>query len=583
MNIVRTIGRHGLQASARIYRRLLLRRPVFIAITGSCGKTTTKELAAAVLASRMRGTRGAGNGNTTWHLVRNVLRTRPGDEYSILELAGLGDTVIPLEGPLDLLRPKIGVVTNIGTDHYSVFRDLDATAAHKGKLIAALPAGGVAILNADDPRVLGMRSRCRGRVVTFGSIYPADVSASRVSCEWPERLSLDVSCGGETRRVQTRLCALHLVPDVLAAIAVGHVMGIPLSAAADAIGRVEPFSGRMSPVTTSDGITFMRDDQKAPMWTIPATVDFLRTARARRKIVVLGTISDFQGNPGRKCPAVTRDLLEVVDSVIGVGHQGSYVLRAKARHEGRTRHAFESSRAALRFLRDFLEPGDLVLLKGSEADHLDLIVRSWQPRGNGGPADSPHPVGAVQPVANDPGRHLVVGLGNPEPKYAGTPHNVGQWALDLLAERLGATWVAGEDGLTAVASWQGTTLHLAKLPVHVNDTGNQLRRLAARLGISPERCIAVLDDVHIAAGVSRWRENGGSGGHNGMASIISAFQTQAIRRVKIGVGQPADGDVARFVLRRFSDEQRPVMALACEAAVEIVLQMVTPPHAASQR
>ena len=126
----------------------------------------------------------------------------------------------------------------------------------------------------------------------------------------------------------------------------------------------------------------------------------------------------------------------------------------------------------MRFLRDFVEPGDLVLLKGSEADQLDMIVREWQPRGNGGPADLRHPEDVVQPVAGEPARHLVVGLGNPEPAYADTPHNIGQRAVDLLAERLGATWVAGEDGLTAVASWQGATLHLAKLHVHVNDTGS---------------------------------------------------------------------------------------------------------------
>ena len=479
------------------------------------------------------------------------------------------------------VRP-IGVVTNIGTDHYSVFRDLDATAAHKGKLIAALPADGVAILNADDPRVLGMRSRCRGRVVTFGSSQPADVSGSGVSCAWPDRLALDVTCGGETSRVQTRLCAPHLVPDVLAAIAVGHVLGIPLSAAADAIGRVEPFSGRMSPVTTADGITFMRDDQKAPMWTIPATMDFLRSARARRKIVVLGTISDFPGNPGRKCAKVTRELLEMVDAVIGVGPQGAFCLRASSNHDGRVLRAFRNQREASRFLRDFLEPGDLVLLKGSEADQLDVIVREWQPRDVAQTGGSRPREDVIQPVAGDTVRHLVVGLGNPEPAYADTPHNIGQRAIDLLAERLGATWVAGEDGLTAIASWQGATLHLAKLHVHVNDTGSQLRRLAARHGIPPERCIAILDDVHLEAGVLRRREHGSSGGHNGMASIITAFQTQVIRRVKIGVG-PVEGNVADFVLRRFSEEQRPVMARACEAAVDKVLQMVTPPRAEARR
>jgi len=583
VSVVRTLGRHVLHAGARSYRRLVLRRPVFIAITGSCGKTTTKELAAAVLATRLRGTRGAGNGNTPWHLVRNILRTRPQDQYSVLELAGLSDTVIPLEGPLELIRPKIGVVTNIGTDHYTVFKDLDATAAHKGKLVAALPADGVAILNADDPRVFGMRSRCQGRVVTFGSTNPADVSASRVSCDWPDRLSLDVSCGGETARVQTQLCAPHLVPDVLAAIAVGHVMGIPLAAAADAIGRVEPFSGRMEPVTTPDGITFMRDDQKAPMWTIPATLDFLRRARARRKIVVLGTISDFPGNPGRKCTWVNRDLLEIVDGVIGVGLQGSYCLRAPCPREGRVRRAFTDVREALGFLRGFLEPDDLVLLKGSEADQLDLIVREWTPLGEATPAASNPPEPAPQPPDDRPGLQLIVGLGNPEPRFADTPHNVGQRAVDLLADRLGATWVADDDGLTAVASWQGAQLCLAKLRAHVNDTGHQLRRLAERHDIAPARCIAVLDDVHLAAGVTRRRENGSSGGHKGMASIITAFQTEGIRRVKIGVGKPADADLAAFVLRRFTDEQRPLIEKACEDAVEMVLQMVTPPRAAGRQ
>jgi PTH1 family peptidyl-tRNA hydrolase len=169
-----------------------------------------------------------------------------------------------------------------------------------------------------------------------------------------------------------------------------------------------------------------------------------------------------------------------------------------------------------------------------------------------------------------------VGLGNPEPKYADTPHNVGHRAVDLLAERLGAAWITDEDGATAVASWQGQTLEIVKLRVHVNDTGAAMHRLAARAGIPPERCIAVLDDVHIPAGVTRRRETGSSGGHNGMASIITAFQTEAVRRVKIGVGQPAAGDFAAHVLRRFTEAQRAVIGRACEDAVEMVLEMVAP-------
>ena len=573
--IVKHAARAALHHTARIYRSLALKRTAFIVVTGSCGKTTTKELIAGVLGTRMQGFRSPHNNNTPWHIPRLVLRNRPSHEFSVIELGAAGETLLPIDEPLQVLQPTIAVVTNIGTDHFTVFRDLDATAAHKGKLVESLGPDGVAVLNADDPRVLGMRSRCRGRVVTYGFGGGATVTGSNVACEWPDRLLLDVTIDGRTVPVRTQLCAKHLAPDVLAAIAVGHVMGVPLDVAAAGASRVEPFPGRMSPLTTPDGITFMSDDQKAPMWTMPATLEFLRTARAARKIVVLGTVSDFPGNPGRKIPRVAADLLDHADVLIAVGNQSTYALRARPRVGGRLRRAVSNAAEALACLQEIAEPGDLVLVKGSESDQLDRIARDWRPRQGGavapaGPRPRREP---APPDAEAATRLLVVGLGNPEPRYANTPHNIGQAAVDGLAGRLGARWSAHGSAQVATATWKGVPLVLVKPGTWVNDTGPELRRLAEHFGVDARHCVVVLDDLHIDPGAVRRRDNGSSGGHNGMQSIIVAFQTENIRRVKIGVGRPDDGDVPAYVLRPFDGERRTLMAAAADRAVDTILQM----------
>jgi aminoacyl-tRNA hydrolase len=576
----RSIARNLLHVAAASYRHMALRRTTFIAVTGSCGKTTTKDLIAAALSTAGPGFKTPYNGNTPWHIPRHVLRTRPSHGFSVLEVAGADATLIPLERPLGLIRPRISVVTNIGSDHFTVFRDYETTARHKGKVVDVLGPDGTAVLNADDPLVAAMASRCRGRVVTFGFDSTATVRGSRVSCDWPDRLVMDVSCAGETVTVRTQLLAAHLAPNVLAAMATAHAMGVPLRAAAEAVSAVEPCHGRMSSVTTSDGISFVLDHEKSPMWTMAASAAFLSTARARRKVVVLGTISDYQGNPGRKWPRVAADLLDHSDALVGVGPHGMLALRTKPRMAGRTIRAFGTADEALAFLHGFLEAGDLVLLKGSGADGLDEIVRRWQPRASGRPSVVDTMVGTRTSPVREASVHLVVGLGNPGQRYADTPHNVGERAIDLLATRVGATWVPEGPARIATVVADGRTLHLVKTGTYVNDSGPAVRQIADRLGIDADQCVVLLDDVNIEAGGVRRREVGSSGGHNGMASILSSFQAETVRRVKIGVGKPLDGDVAAFVLRPFSDQDRATVDAACEAAVELVLQMVAPPRAA---
>ncbi len=340
------------------FYRAQLRRVVFIGVTGSCGKSTTKELIATVLSSQLKGHKNPGTKNMPHTIASTILRVKPNDEFCVLEIAAAkrGER-IPLERPLDLVKPRIGVVTNIGTDHISAFGSVEAIAAEKGKLIAALPPHGIAILNADDPNVLAMRSRCAGRVITYGLAPDAMVRAENVSAAWPERLSFTVCFNGQSHPVHTQLPGAHLVHCALAAVAVGLAMGLPLTVAVQAISTVPPFPRRMSPVIRDDGVTFIQDDAKAPLWSIPAVLDFMKAARAGRKIVVIGTISDYTGNSDRAYVSVARQALAAADQVVFVGSRASKSLKARRHPQDDALQAFPSVRGCLRATARIFPPG----------------------------------------------------------------------------------------------------------------------------------------------------------------------------------------------------------------------------------
>lgn len=120
-----------------------------------------------------------------------------------------------LDRLLALIRPRVSIVTAIGDDHLSAFHGRDAVAAEKGKLVAVVPPDGIAVLSADDPRVLAMRDRCRARVVAFGTGPDADVRATRIRADWPDRLSFDVEHRGQAAAVHTRLCGELWLTSVL--------------------------------------------------------------------------------------------------------------------------------------------------------------------------------------------------------------------------------------------------------------------------------------------------------------------------------------------------------------------------------
>jgi UDP-N-acetylmuramoyl-tripeptide--D-alanyl-D-alanine ligase len=369
-----------------------------VAVTGSCGKTTTVDLAARVLASRYRGSSSDGFWNCGLGVAHSILAVRPTDEFFVQELGAWGPGTID-EG-LELVAPQVGVVTNLRNDHYSRFHGPVGAQAEKGKLVERLPSEGTAVLNADDPLVAELAGRAPGRVLTFGRSPAAGLRATNVQARWPDRLRFDVEFQGRTACVQTRLVGEHLLGSALAALGAGLALGLTLDEAASALDGAPPSFRRMRPEAIG-GITFLRDDYKAPADSVDEALDFLASARAARRIAVLGRISDF---PGRSRPCYTRIArwaIEELDAVVFVGARAAELwgvhrstapadqlaLRrllapgeaTLAGPEAGAMLVFESVREAASFLEEYLHDGDLALVKGSgQADHLERIVLSRQ-------------------------------------------------------------------------------------------------------------------------------------------------------------------------------------------------------------
>lgn len=584
---------------AEFMYRPWLRRVIFIGVTGSAGKTTTKDLTEAVLSSRFKGIKSRYNENGRLEVVKTIFRTRPWHTFLVQELtAGSKDNSLPLGDNLRLVQPQIGVVTNIGSDHLSLFHTEEAIAAEKSKLIAALPKHGTAILNADDEKVLAMQAKCAGHVLTYGLSPVAMVRAVNISSRWPERLSFTVLYNGQSQVIQTQLCGTHWVPCVLAALAVGVVMGVPLATAAQAVQTVEAFKGRMSPLTLLDNVTIIRDDCKAPLWAIPTALNFLQDAEGKRKIVIMGTISDMpRAYRGRKASSmyvqVAREALDVADYVFFVGPWSAWALRARRDHEEDRVRAFSNVQTITKYLKSFLEPGDLVLLKGSSStDNFERIISGLEKLGEeqeipsiaspaGYEASALHGEASLgtfpkMPMAGSKcACQVVVGLGNWGTKYDCTPHNVGHRVVDRLLQTLGGEWTQEDQVMMARVEWREKSFYLVKPMTWVNHTGSVLPCLSSRIGCSPAEFIFIVDDLDLPLGSIRQRIRGSSGGHKGIGSIIDIFQTEEFRRVKIGVGKPREHmSVTEHVLTPFSPSDKTVIDRACDEAADRVLKLV---------
>jgi|HubBroStandDraft_6_1064221.scaffolds.fasta_scaffold210228_2 UDP-N-acetylmuramoyl-tripeptide--D-alanyl-D-alanine ligase len=341
-----------------------------IGVTGSAGKTSTKDITAALLGSALQVGKTEGNFNNHVGLPLSILRLPEEVEAAVLEM-GMNH-----EGEIRTLagiaKPKIGVVTTVGYAHMEYFHSIEEVAAAKHELIEALPASGTAVLNADDPLVHAFSFA--GRKVTYGVDNYADIRAQDV-----ELLSSGAHFRVDDVHFETTLLGRHGVRNILAGIAVAGLYGIMPSELREAVASLRP--GKMRGERfTHQGILIFDDCYNSNPEAARSMIDVLRDTPARRRIAVLGEMLEL----GRWSESLHSDLGRYVAQtgisvLVGIHGAARYMVdsAAKAGLPAEAAFFFDDPKAAGQQLKRIAREGDLMLFKGSRGTHLELALESF--------------------------------------------------------------------------------------------------------------------------------------------------------------------------------------------------------------
>lgn len=366
---------HRLRQSVRKFRcrlkRRRLRQTTVLAITGSCGKTTTTRFLGKIISDHADCFVGI-HDNDANSVMRSVRDARRHHRFLVQEVSG--GCPGAMNQVLPLLEPHVGIVTTVGQDHYRNFRTLEATAQEKGRLVESLPAHGVAVLNADDPYVAAMAQRTKVRVLTYGLSEHADVRATDVESSWPQRLSMTILYQGESVRLDTNLFGGLLVSSVLAAIAGALAVGMDLRQCAESLMGIETFPRRMSVHQSPQGAWFINDAGKAPFWSVLKVLPLFANVTAPRTTLVFGTFSDIPGGDSDKYRQIARDALQVVDRILFVGPYAKYVRKRISPENENRLLVMESLQETVRYLGKDVIPDELVFIKSGSKDHLERLI-----------------------------------------------------------------------------------------------------------------------------------------------------------------------------------------------------------------
>jgi UDP-N-acetylmuramoyl-tripeptide--D-alanyl-D-alanine ligase len=363
----------ALQTLASAVRRLW-GKPL-VGVTGSAGKTTTKEAIAHVLATRYRVLKSEGNFNNHFGLPLMLLKLEPEHDVAVIEM-GMSHAG-EIRALAKIARPEIGVVTNVAAVHLEFFDSIAGIARAKYELIESLPANGTAVLNADDEYVSQFGRDFRGKVVLYGTQPAATVRAENIQPKGTEGSEFDVVMGNSRAHVQLPLVGSHNVLNALAAVAVGIERGLALSEAADALATLVPADKR-GQVVQLGNITVVNDCYNSNPKALDAMVDALAVMPARRRIVVAGEMlelgaagEDLHRQSGRRMAE------KKVDALVGV--RGLALAMVESASEAGVRAEFVATpEAAGEWLAHEARDGDVVLLKASRGVKLEKALETWK-------------------------------------------------------------------------------------------------------------------------------------------------------------------------------------------------------------
>lgn len=358
------------QACARYYRSLFS-IPV-VAVTGTNGKTTTKDMIAALLSKEQDGLWTEGNLNNHIGLPLTLFRLREEHRYGVVELGmrAAGE----IAELADMCDPQFGVITNIGPAHIQFIGSVEKIAEAKGELLDHIGPSDTAILNGDDPHVMDQRGRTGGKVITFGFGRGADIRADSIRTTPSGNVSFEMEDG---LAIELNVPGKHMVYNALAALAVGLEFGVPPGSMAEALSSFRPQSMRME-VIQADSLRILNDAYNANPASMRAALQSLcDVTDKRRRIAVLGDMLEL----GEWAPRVHREIGAIAGRsdlayLLTVGDL-SREISEEALVSGMSQekvHHFTGKQQAIVFLQSIIRSGDVVLVKGSRRMGLEAVV-----------------------------------------------------------------------------------------------------------------------------------------------------------------------------------------------------------------
>jgi UDP-N-acetylmuramoyl-tripeptide--D-alanyl-D-alanine ligase len=352
-----------------------------VAVTGSNGKTTTKEMVASVMAHRWKVLKTEGNLNNRIGVPQTLFRLNGRHEGAVIEMGV--DRVGQTTRLCEIARPTIGIITNIGPDHLEFFGSMEGSAQSKAELLDLLPAAGTAVLNADDPYYDYLASRATCSVVSFGFSSKADVRATDMKSDGRNGTIFRLLLPGKVRHtiVRIHVQGAHNVTNALAAAAVGAVLGLPGGVIAQGLSCFRPAAMR-SQVFVSQGVTVINDCYNANPASMKAAVQLLAERGAgRNTIAVLGDMLELGAGAVPMHKEVGAFVAQQgIDQLVACGVLGrSLAEGAEQAGLDRTRIvlAHDASTAAAA-VKAIVKPGDVVLVKASRGMKLEQVAQALQ-------------------------------------------------------------------------------------------------------------------------------------------------------------------------------------------------------------
>ena len=348
-----------------------------VALTGSNGKTTTKEMTAACLETTFPVLKTKGNLNNLIGVPLTLLTLTEKERVVVLEM-GMN---VPgeIRRLTEIAEPDVGLITNIQTVHLEGMGSLERLKEEKGELFRRMRRDGTILVNGDDPRVVDLAGDYPGQKITFGIERPADLMAKEIRLNGAEGTSFTLILDGEATEVHLRLLGRHFVPNALSAMAVACLFGVEVSRAREALENFQFFPMRMEVIPLRGGETLINDAYNANPYSTKVALETLVEAKGMgRAIAVLGDMLELGSLTKEAHEQIGKRVSELsVDFLLAMGEEASVVVESAIRHglPAEKARIVESHSEAISLLRQMIQNGDWILVKGSRKMVMEEIVR----------------------------------------------------------------------------------------------------------------------------------------------------------------------------------------------------------------